>query len=102
MRTDTYGGSFENRARFALAIGRAVRAEIPAGMPLFWRVSAADQDPNGLQIGDTVRLVTELKAIGVDVVDAPSGGIHGPIARTPQHTGHQGPFASQIRREAEA
>jgi 2,4-dienoyl-CoA reductase-like NADH-dependent reductase (Old Yellow Enzyme family) len=102
MRTDTYGGSFVNRARFALAIGRAVRAAIPAEMPLFWRVSAVDQDPNGLRIGDTVRLAVELKAIGIDVIDASSGGIHGPIARanTPQHPGHQVPFASEIRRDA--
>ena len=36
-RTDQYGGSFENRARFTLEVVDAVRAVIPKGMPLFFR-----------------------------------------------------------------
>ncbi|MDE1990870.1 MAG: NADH:flavin oxidoreductase/NADH oxidase, partial [Rhizobiaceae bacterium] len=101
-RTDQYGGTPENRMRFALEIADRVRAAIPATMPLFWRVSAVDHDPNGLQIEDTVRLAAALKSAGVDVIDTSSGGIHGPIARAnvPQHPGHQVPFAAQIRRQA--
>lgn len=101
MRTDRYGGSFEGRARLSLEIADAVRAVIPSGMPLFWRVSAVDHDPSGLQIEDTVLLAAALKSAGVDVIDVSSGGIHGPIAQAaPQHPGHQVPFAAQIRREA--
>jgi 2,4-dienoyl-CoA reductase-like NADH-dependent reductase (Old Yellow Enzyme family) len=37
QRTDEYGGSFENRIRFPLEVVDAVRAVIPAGMPLFFR-----------------------------------------------------------------
>jgi hypothetical protein len=36
-RTDEYGGSFENRARFALEVIDAVRAVIPNSTPLFFR-----------------------------------------------------------------
>jgi 2,4-dienoyl-CoA reductase-like NADH-dependent reductase (Old Yellow Enzyme family) len=36
-RTDEYGGSFENRTRFALEVVDAIRSVIPAGMPLFLR-----------------------------------------------------------------
>lgn len=101
MRTDHYGGNFENRARLALEIADAVRAAIPPGMPLFWRVSAVDHNPSGLQIEDTVLLAAVLKSAGVDVIDVSSGGIHGPIAQAaPQHPGHQVPFAARIRREA--
>lgn len=101
LRTDEYGGSFENRARLPLAVAKAVRAVIPAGMPLFWRASAVDHDPAGLQIEDTVRLAVLLKAEGVDLIDASSGGIHGPIAQAaPQYPGHQVPFAARIRNAA--
>ena len=102
LRTDDYGGDFESRARLALEIAQAVRAVIPLGMPLFWRVSAVDHDPAGLQIEDTVRLAVMLKDTGIDVIDASSGGIHGPttLAGTPQRPGHQVPFAARIRHEA--
>ena len=36
-RTDEYGGSFENRIRFALEVVDAVRSVIPPTMPLFFR-----------------------------------------------------------------
>src|SRR5262249_5244999 len=38
-RTDAYGGSLENRMRLVLEVARAVRAAIPADMPLFVRIS---------------------------------------------------------------
>ena len=56
-RTDTYGGSLENRARFPLACIQAVRAAIPAGMPLFMRIDAQDNGfPEGVDmtIEDTI------------------------------------------------
>jgi 2,4-dienoyl-CoA reductase-like NADH-dependent reductase (Old Yellow Enzyme family) len=37
QRTDEYGGSFENRIRFALEVVDAIRAIIPSSMPLFFR-----------------------------------------------------------------
>ncbi|HEV7247489.1 MAG TPA: NADH:flavin oxidoreductase/NADH oxidase [Shinella sp.] len=103
MRNDGYGGTAEKRMRFALEVAAAVRTAIPSTMPLFWRVSAVDHDPQGLGIGDTVQLSAALKQSGIDVIDASSGGINGPIARAniPQHPGHQVPFAAQIRREAD-
>src|SRR5437588_6235719 len=40
-RTDTYGGSLENRARFGLEVLRAVKAAV-AEMPVVYRLSVAD------------------------------------------------------------
>ena len=42
LRTDKYGGSFENRTRLTLEIVDAVRAVIPEDIPLFLRISADD------------------------------------------------------------
>jgi 2,4-dienoyl-CoA reductase-like NADH-dependent reductase (Old Yellow Enzyme family) len=46
-RTDAYGGSLENRARFGLEVLRAVKAAVGA-MPVIYRVSVDDYFPQGL------------------------------------------------------
>eukprot|EP01037_Dinobryon_pediforme_P041954 gene41954-52009_t len=85
--------------RFALRVAEAVRREVPQSKALFFRVSAVDAIEGGIRIEDTVELARELKARGVDVIDASSGGIYGPVSRSgvPQLPGHQVPYASAIR-----
>src|SRR5262245_32430217 len=46
-RSDMYGGSLENRARFGLEVLRAVKAAV-AGMPVVYRLSVEDFFPGGL------------------------------------------------------
>jgi 2,4-dienoyl-CoA reductase-like NADH-dependent reductase (Old Yellow Enzyme family) len=46
-----------------------------------------------------VRLARELKALGVDLVDASSGGLV-PTAQVPAGPGYQAAFSERIRREA--
>ena len=46
-RTDEYGGSLENRMRFALEVTAAVRAAWPDDKPLWYRCSAVD-GPGGM------------------------------------------------------
>jgi 2,4-dienoyl-CoA reductase-like NADH-dependent reductase (Old Yellow Enzyme family) len=97
-RTDEYGGSFENRIRFLIETVDAVKAVIPAGTPLFVRISATDWVDNGWNLIDSVEMCTQLKAHGVDLVDVSTGGnVHNaPIKATP---GFQVPFATAIRAE---
>ena len=99
-RTDEYGGSFENRTRFALETARAVRAVWPAGLPLFVRISATDWVPGGWDIDEAVELSRRLAALGVDLIDCSSGGL-APQQKIPVGPGYQVPFAERIRREAE-
>ena len=98
-RTDEYGGSFENRVRFLLETTMAVRAAIPASTPLFVRISATDWVDDGWNLVDSIELCTQLKALGVDLIDVSTGGnVHNaPIKATP---GFQVPFAAAIRAEA--
>ena len=72
-RTDEYGGSFENRTRFAVEVAREVRKVWPESKPLFFRVSAVDE--TGWTIEDSIALARLLKANGVDVIDCSSGGM---------------------------
>ena len=98
-RGDEYGGALAGRIRFALEVTEAVRAEWPAGLPLFFRVSATDWAEGGWTVDECVILARELKSRGVDVVDCSSGGnsTRQKIAIGP---GYQVPFAERIRREA--
>ncbi|TRZ57800.1 MAG: NADH:flavin oxidoreductase/NADH oxidase [Streptomycetaceae bacterium] len=98
-RSDEYGGSFENRVRFLLETVKAVRGAIPSSVPLFVRISATDWVDDGWNLVDSIELCTQLKALGVDLIDVSTGGnVHNaPIKATP---GFQVPFAAAIRAEA--
>lgn len=102
-RTDSYGGSLQNRMRFLLEIVEAVRPVWPDAKPLFVRISSVDGFEGGWEIEDSVVLARELKALGVDVIDCSSGGnaAAGATASSGQRgPGFQVPYAEQIRREA--
>lgn len=102
-RTDEYGGSLANRMRLPLAIAARVRAEWPAALPLFCRISAVDGAEGGWGLDESVVFARELKAIGVDVIDVSSGGLTEETRRitVPRGLGFQVGFAERIRREAE-
>ncbi|HEX8027903.1 MAG TPA: NADH:flavin oxidoreductase/NADH oxidase [Vicinamibacterales bacterium] len=98
-RTDSYGGSFENRIRFVREIVSAVRRVWPESLPLFVRISATDWTEGGWDIDQSIELVRVLKPLGVDFVDCSSGG-NVATAKIPAGPGYQTPFAERIRREA--
>lgn len=98
-RTDDYGGSLSNRARLTLEVAVAMRARMPSQLPLFVRLSATDWVPGGWDLPQTVELARWLKASGVDLIDASSGGTV-PKAEIPVGPGYQVPFAEAIRAEA--
>jgi 2,4-dienoyl-CoA reductase-like NADH-dependent reductase (Old Yellow Enzyme family) len=98
-RADAYGGSFENRTRFARECVVAVRRALPERCPLFVRISATDWVEGGWDIDQSVELARQLLALGVDVIDCSSGG-NVEKAEIPVGPGYQTPFAERIRREA--
>ncbi|MFJ3980502.1 NADH:flavin oxidoreductase/NADH oxidase [Streptomyces fungicidicus] len=98
-RTDAYGGSYENRTRFALEVVDAVREEWPDDKPLFFRVSATEWlEEAGWTPDDTVRLASELHSHGIDLLDVSTGG-NAPGVRIPTGPGYQVPFAARVRNE---
>lgn len=96
-RTDRYGGSRENRMRLLLEVTEAVRAAWPEEKPLLVRLSVSDWHNEGWQVEDSVALTRELKARGVDAIDASSGGFEGAVI--PAAADYQVPFATAIRNE---
>lgn len=111
QRNDAYGGDLNGRMRFALEVAEAVRGSWPAELPLFFRISAVDN--NGWTIEDSVVLSNALKHKGVDVIDCSAGGITGaPAFRakddgTPvkvssdRPLGFQVPYAAKIRKDSD-
>jgi 2,4-dienoyl-CoA reductase-like NADH-dependent reductase (Old Yellow Enzyme family) len=99
-RADDYGGSFENRTRLCREIVAAVRSTWPKELPLFVRISATDWIDGGWNIDESVKLATQLKPMGVDLIDCSSGG-NVPHAKIPVGPGYQVAFAERIRREAQ-
>jgi|HubBroStandDraft_6_1064221.scaffolds.fasta_scaffold20638_3 2,4-dienoyl-CoA reductase-like NADH-dependent reductase (Old Yellow Enzyme family) len=98
-RTDEFGGTFENRIRATLKVVRAVREVWPQRLPLFVRVSAKDWKEGGWDLAQTIALARELKPLGVDLIDASSGGLV-PGVKIPLGPGYQTAFADGIRKEA--
>ncbi|CAL9370939.1 NADPH dehydrogenase [Streptomyces sp. enrichment culture] len=100
-RTDAYGGSYENRTRFALEVVDAVREVWPDDKPLFFRISATDWlDEAGWTPDDTVRFAAELRAHGVDLLDVSTGGNASGV-RIPTGPGYQVPFAARVKNETD-
>jgi 2,4-dienoyl-CoA reductase-like NADH-dependent reductase (Old Yellow Enzyme family) len=99
VRSDRYGGPFENRTRIVREVVEAVRGEWPAHLPLFIRVSATDWVEGGWDVEQSVELARQLAPLGVDLVDCSSGGLV-TGARIPATPGYNVPFAERIRREA--
>jgi 2,4-dienoyl-CoA reductase-like NADH-dependent reductase (Old Yellow Enzyme family) len=98
-RADRYGGSFENRIRFALEVSEAVRAVWPERLPLFARISCTDWTEAGWEPQHAVELAKHLRERGVDLVDCSSGG-NVADAKIPLAPLYQVPFAEKVRREA--
>ncbi|KXT13465.1 hypothetical protein AC579_4255 [Pseudocercospora musae] len=75
-RTDQWGGSFDNRIRFAVEVIRAIRRNVPTETLLFWKISAIDWLPpgEGWELEDTLRFAPILAVEGVDMLDVSSGG----------------------------
>lgn len=100
QRTDRYGGSLENRMRLTLEVIESLRGAIPEEMPLFVRISATDwAEEGGWDLDQSVELAKRLKGLGVDLIDASSGGTL-PRVKIPVGPGYQVPFARRIRHDA--
>ncbi len=97
-RTDEYGGSFENRVRLLLELVDVVQEVWPAENPLFVRISATDWAAGGWNAEESVKLAALLKAKGVDLIDASSGGLT-KKQEIPIFPGYQVQFAEQIKKE---
>ena len=71
-RTDEFGGSKENRARFTTLVLKAVRETIGENIPIFLGISADELAEGGNTLDDTLEIVEYFKDY-VDVFDVSAG-----------------------------
>jgi 2,4-dienoyl-CoA reductase-like NADH-dependent reductase (Old Yellow Enzyme family) len=71
-RTDEYGGSLANRARFGLEVLRAVKVAAH-GMPVIYRLSVEDYFEGGLTFGEGRQIAVWAAAAGADALHVTAG-----------------------------
>lgn len=67
-RTDAYGGSYENRMRFALEIVEKTRAAVGNDFILIFRIAAMDMLQGGMSWEEVVQLAKGLEKAGVNII----------------------------------
>ena len=97
-RTDSYGGSFDNRIKFPLEVLEAVKAVLPKEIPLIMRVSATDWIDGGWDLEQTTVFSKLLIQSGCDSVHVSSGGIS-LKQQVPLGSAYQTSLAAHLRKE---
>ncbi len=72
-RTDEYGGSLENRTRFARELIIAIKEEAGKDYPVIFRLSGDDFVEEGLKIGECTEIARMLEQAGADAFNVSPG-----------------------------
>ncbi|SOE21907.1 2,4-dienoyl-CoA reductase (NADPH2) [Spirosomataceae bacterium TFI 002] len=72
-RTDQWGGSFENRIRFAIEIIRQTRAAVGENFILIYRLSMLDLVEEGNKWEETVHFAKEIEKAGATIINTGIG-----------------------------
>ncbi|MBO4331500.1 MAG: FAD-dependent oxidoreductase [Oscillospiraceae bacterium] len=73
-RTDEYGGSLENRARFAIEVLDAVRAAVGEDFVIEYRISAEEHHPEQMHFDETLKFIGLIRD-RIDIIHI-SNGLH--------------------------
>ncbi len=97
-RTDEYGGALENRMRFPLEVFEAVRAAVPAALPVGIRISGTDWVDGGWDAEQSVVFGHALRERGCAFIHVSSGGLS-TQQKIPLGPDYQVPLAEKLRAE---
>jgi 2,4-dienoyl-CoA reductase-like NADH-dependent reductase (Old Yellow Enzyme family) len=100
-RTDEYGGSQQNRARFALEILAAIRAVVGKDYPIGYRISAVEFVEGGLEIEESAAFCKMLADAGIDLIDVTASTYESAVKMFQGPESPKGgfvPYAAAIRR----
>lgn len=98
QRQDKYG---QDRLLFGEQVIKAVKAVIPADMPLAVRISAQEYGDNGYDLDYGVEIAKRFAAAGADMLHVSGGGdgVLNPANHPPINAGYQVPFARRVKAE---
>ncbi len=102
LRTDRWGGSLANRARFLLAVLDAVRTAVGPDFPVGIKLNSSDFQRGGFTSQDCVELVKLLNSTGLDLLELSGGSLEQPkvMGVTLKDDGEDGKRQSTRNREA--
>lgn len=72
-RSDQYGGSVENRTRFARRIVERIKKKVGIEFPLIVRINGSDDVEGGISIDEAIRQASILEEAGADAISVSSG-----------------------------
>ncbi|MFT6810674.1 MAG: 2,4-dienoyl-CoA reductase-like NADH-dependent reductase (Old Yellow Enzyme family) [Saprospiraceae bacterium] len=75
LRTDKWGGSLENRARFVLEIYRNMRSKVGANFPISIKINSADFQRGAFTEEESMEVIRLLDQEGMDLIEV-SGGTY--------------------------
>ena len=75
IRTDQWGGSLTNRARFVLEIYREIRCQVGADYPIGIKINSADFQRGGFTEEESMEVIRLLGNEGIDLIEI-SGGTY--------------------------
>jgi 2,4-dienoyl-CoA reductase-like NADH-dependent reductase (Old Yellow Enzyme family)/NADPH-dependent 2,4-dienoyl-CoA reductase/sulfur reductase-like enzyme len=77
-RTDSYGGSLENRAKFPLEVLTTVRKKVGNKVALEYRISASELVPEGMHVEETIEFIKMIQD-KIDLIHVSVGLLTDPI-----------------------
>jgi NADH:flavin oxidoreductases, Old Yellow Enzyme family len=104
-RTDQYGGSIENRARFACELFDAIRSKVGHKLAIEFRLSAAELVPGGVELDETIAFIKIIQD-KIDLVHVSAGMLLDdemvPITTQPTYLkrGYNAHYAASIKKAA--
>jgi 2,4-dienoyl-CoA reductase-like NADH-dependent reductase (Old Yellow Enzyme family) len=77
-RSDAWGGSLENRARFLLAIVKRAREQVGYDFTVAVKLNSADFQRGGFAGGESIEVARRIAEAGVDVIEISGGNYEQP------------------------
>lgn len=101
-RTDEWGGSLENRARFLLAVIAVVRAAVGPHFPVSIKLNSSDFQRGGFTHSESLEVVRMLNNSTLDLLELSGGSLEQPkvVGVALKDEGEDGRPASTVKREA--
>jgi len=78
IRTDQWGGSLSNRARFVLEVYREIRRQVGSDYPIAIKINSADFQRGGFTEEESMEVIRFLSNEGIDLIEISGGTYESP------------------------
>ena len=79
VRTDQWGGSLSNRARFVLEVYREIRHQVGSDYPIAIKINSADFQRGGFSEEESLEVISFLGNEGIDLIEISGGTYERPV-----------------------